>query len=200
MIDNSSCLTAIQNIKSNVSNCFNRCTQKGSTYSGTETLSNLETAISLIPQEFSGDDTILIGADFGGFTITYPDDPSEDWFTIEFANYRTNWNVISCYSHTKQGHFNIVKLPNNQCIISSASFLDLASEWTDDSGIYPHARGTYRATYTINGTSITFTNNEYGASVSWDSADNFKGMPYQVDNYVNDYYKNQYKLDKITIL
>ena len=53
-IDISGCLTAIQNIKSKVANCFVACSNKGSTFSGTETLSNLESAISLIPTGKSG--------------------------------------------------------------------------------------------------------------------------------------------------
>ena len=53
-IDNSSCLTAINHIKSYVTACFNKCTAKGSTYSGTQKLANLETAIDLIPQSSGG--------------------------------------------------------------------------------------------------------------------------------------------------
>ena len=48
-IDNSSCINAINTIKNYISNCFSECTTKGSTFSGTNKLSNLQEAISLIP-------------------------------------------------------------------------------------------------------------------------------------------------------
>ena len=41
MIDNSSCLNAINTIKGHISACFTQCTAKGSTFSGTKNLSNL---------------------------------------------------------------------------------------------------------------------------------------------------------------
>ena len=66
--------------------------------------------------------------------------------------------------------------------------------------IFPEVRGTYRATYEISGNTITFINAEYEAtSNGFDSYDDFASMPNQVSNAVNDYFTDQYKLDKITV-
>ena len=53
-IDVSSCITAVNHIKNYVTTCFSKCTAKGSTFNGIQTISNLETAIDLIPQSSSG--------------------------------------------------------------------------------------------------------------------------------------------------
>lgn len=211
MIDNSNCLSAIQTIKGYISDCFAKCFEKGSTFSGSEKLSNLELAIDLIPEGGSegdgeGDsgstgDANISGGSFSGFPITYAEEPDEEYYTINFGSYGTNWKAISCYSTSKDGHFNIVKLPNNKCIISGAYFVDLDSEWDDNFGIYPMARGTYRASYSISGSSITFTNAEYdGTSNGFDNYDEFKSISMQASNTVNDYYSNPYKLDKINVM
>ena len=216
MIDNSSCLSAIQTIKGYISDCFAKCFEKGSTFSGTENLSNLEYAIDLIPGNGEGDsgdsgddgsgsgstgDANIVAGGFSGFPITYAEEPDEEHYTIDFGSYGTNWKAISCYSTSKDGHFNIIKLPNNKCIISGAYFVDLESEWDDNFGIYPMARGTYRASYSISGSSMTFTNAEYdGTSNGFDSYEQFKSISTQASNTINDYYSNPYKLDKINVM
>ena len=53
-IDNTSCINVINTLKGYITACFSKCTAKGSTYSGTQNLANLETAIDLIPQSQSG--------------------------------------------------------------------------------------------------------------------------------------------------
>lgn len=201
MIDNSSCLSAIQTIKGYISDCFAKCFEKGSTFSGSQNLSNLEYAIDLIPNGGSTGDANIVGEAFSGFPITYAEEPDEEYYTIDFGGYGTNWKTISCYSTSKDGHFNIIKLPNNKCIISGAYFVDLESQWDDNYGIYPMARGTYRASYSISGSSITFNNAEYdGTSNGFDSYEQFKSISTQASNTVNDYYSNPYKLDKINVM
>ena len=205
MIDNTSCLEVINTLKNYVTACFNKCTTKGSTYSGTQTLANLETAIDLIPTGSSGGSGGVIsenvtGASFDLFTITKPDEPSPNEFTIDFGSVGVTWRSIICYSDTKDGHFSIQKLPGNKCVISSAIFYNAENQWDEATGIFPEVRGTYRATYTISGNTITFVNAEYEAtSNGFDSYDDFASMPNQVSNAVNDYFTDQYKLDKITI-
>ena len=202
MIDNSSCISAVDTIKGYVVDCFDRCSAKGSTFTGTRKLVNLEMAINLIPTGGSGDygGTNVSGASFSGFDVSWGEYPDEV-FTIDFGTYGTGWTMVSCYSNSKEGHFNIVKISNSMCIISSAYFVDLESEWDENFGIYPMARGTYRATYNISGNSITFTNAEYdGTQNGWDSYDYFRDLPMQVSSEVNSYYTNPYKLDRITVL
>ena len=203
-IDNSSCLTAINHIKSYVTACFNKCTAKGSTYNGTRTLSNLETAIDLIPTGSGSGGTIsenINGASFDLFTVTKPTDelyPNE--FTIDFGSVGVTWRSIVCYSDTKDGHFSIHKLSDNKCIISASIFYNSESMWDEATGIYPEVRGTYRATYEISGNTIHFTNAEYDATSNGsESYDDFASMPNQVSNAENSYFTDQYKLDKIIV-
>ena len=202
-IDNSSCINAINTIKNYISNCFSECTTKGSTFSGTNKLSNLQEAISLIPTGSGSGGTIsenITGGSFDLFTVTKPDEPSPNEFTIDFGSIGVTWRSIICYSDTKDGHFSIQKLPNNKCVISSAIFYNSENQWDEATGIFPEVRGTYRATYEISGNSIHFTNDEYEAtSNGFDSYDDFASMPNQVSNAVNDYFTDQYKLDKITV-
>lgn len=198
MIDISSCLNSIQTLKGYVSNCFSKCSDKGSTYTGTQSLSNLANAIDLIP---TGSGETVVGANFSGFDVTWAEEPDEEYYTVNFGSYGTGWKALSVYSDSKDGHYNIVKLPNNKCIISGAYFVDLDSEWDENFGIYPMGRGTYRATYSVSGSSMTFTNAEYdGTSNGFDNFDEFKEIVTQASNTVNDYYTNSYKLDKITVI
>lgn len=205
-IDNSSCINAINHLKNYVTACFAKCTAKGSTFSGTQKLANLETAINLIPQSSSGGGESpvvsenITGASFDLFTVTKPDEPSPNEFTIDFGGVGVTWRSIICYSDTKDGHFSIQKLPNNKCVISASIFYNAENQFDEATGIFPEVRGTYRANYTISGNTITFVNDEYEAtSNGFDSYDDFASMPNQVSNVVNDYFTDQYKLDKITV-
>lgn len=201
-IDNSSCINAINNIKNYVSNCFDKCTSKGSTFDGTQKLANLETAIDLIPQNSSGGiiSENINGASFDLFTITKPDEPHPNEFTIDFGSVGVTWKSLICYSDTKDGHFSIHKISNNKCIISSAIFYNSENQFDESTGIFPDIRGTYRASYTISGNSITFINAEYdGTSNGSTSYDDFASMPNQVSNAENTYFTDQYKLDKIIV-
>lgn len=201
-IDNSNCINAINNIKNHVNNCFNKCTSKGSTFDGTQKLANLESAIDLIPQNTSGGiiSENITGGSFDLFTITKPDEPYPNEFTIDFGSVGVTWKSLICYSDTKDGHFSIHKISNNKCIISSAIFYNSENRWYESTGIFPEVRGTYRATYTITDNTITFVNDEYeSTSNGFDTYDDFASMPNQVSNFVNDYFTDQYKLDKIIV-
>ena len=205
-IDNTSCINAVNTIKNYVTACFNKCTAKGSTFNGTQKLANLETAIDLIPQSSSGggDSPVIseniTGGSFDLFTVTKPDEISPNEFTIDFGSVGVTWRSIICYSDTKDGHFSIQKMPNNKCVISASIFYNSENQWDEATGIFPDVRGTYRATYSISGNSITFTNAEYDATSNGsESYDNFASMPNQVSNAENSYFTDQYKLDKITV-
>ena len=201
-IDITSCLNTIQTLKSYVTACFAKCTAKGSTYSGAQTLSNLENAIDLIPT--GSGSTIcenINGESFELFTVTKPtDDPYPNEFTIDFGSVGVTWRSIVCYSDTKDGHFSIHKISGNKCIISASIFYNSENMWDESTGIFPEVRGTYRATYTISGNTITFVNAEYDATSNGsDSYDDFASMPNQVSNAENSYFTDQYKLDKIIV-
>ena len=206
-IDITSCLNTVNTLKSYVTACFAKCTAKGSTYSGAQTLSNLENAIDLIPQSSSGGggDSPVISENINGeafdlFTVTKPDEISPNEFTIDFGSVGVTWRSIICYSDTKDGHFSIQKTPNNKCVISASIFYNSANQYDESTGIFPEVRGTYRATYTISGNTITFVNAEYDATSNGsESYNDFASMPNQVSNAVNDYFTDQYKLDKIVV-
>lgn len=200
-VDNSPALDAVSNIKNHVANCFRKCTEKGSTFGGNTVLANLSTAIEMIPQDGGGTSgTPITGADFSGFSVTWNED-GEDVYTVNFGSYGTDWKAISCYSNSRDGHYNIVKVSSTHCIISGAYFVDLQSQWDENFGIYPMQRGTFRARYSISGSSITFMNDEYdGAENGFSVPDGFVGIATQASNTINDYYTNPYKLDKITVL
>ena len=206
-IDITSCLNTVNTLKGYVSACFAKCTAKGSTYSGTNTLANLETAIDLIPQSSSGgggDSPVIseniTGGSFDLFTVTKPDEISPNEFTIDFGSVGVTWRSIICYSDTKDGHFSIQKLPNNKCVISASIFYNAENQFDEATGIFPDVRGTYRATYTISGNTITFVNDEYDATSNGsESYDDFASMPNQVSNAENTYFTDQYKLDKIIV-
>ena len=152
-IDITSCLNTVNTLKSYVSACFAKCTAKGSTYSGTNTLANLETAIDLIPQSSSGGggDSPVISENINGeafdlFTVTKPDEISPNTFTIDFGSVGVTWRSIVCYSDTKDGHFSIHKLSGNKCVISASIVYKSENIGDESTGIFPDVRGTYRAT------------------------------------------------------
>ena len=201
-IDITSCLNTIDTLKGYVSACFAKCTAKGSTFSGTQKLANLESAIDLIPTGSGGTISENInGESFELFTVTKPTDtPYPNEFTIDFGSVGVTWRSIVCYSDTKDGHFSIHKLSGNKCLISSAIFYNSENMWDESTGIFPEVRGTYRATYTISGNTITFVNAEYDATSNGsESYDDFASMPNQVSNAENSYFTDQYKLDKIIV-
>ena len=202
MIDNTSCLNAVNTLKNHISNCFSECTAKGSSFSGTKKLANLKEAISRIPGGEGGGTVSenITGGSFNLFTVTKPDEPTVNEFTIDFGSVGVTWRSLICYSDTKDGHFSIHKMPNNKCVISASVFYNAENVWDEAFGIFPEVRGTYRATYEIRGNAIHFTNDEYdGTSNGFDNYDVFGSMPNQVSNVVNDYFTDQYKLDKITV-
>ena len=201
MIDNSACKMAINAIKTHVSNCFNECANKGSSFSGVRRLSNLQEAISLIPTSGGTTSENITAGNFSGFNITFnEDDPFAETYTIDFGNIGVTWRSIVCFSESKDGHFSIHKITNNMCIITGACFYNAANTWDEASGIFPDQRNTYRASYSISGNKITFTNAEYdGTSNGFDTPNTFNAMVKQVSTDVNDYFTDQYKLDKITV-
>ena len=205
-IDNTSCINAVNHIKGYVTACFTKCTDKGSTFSGTQKLANLETAIDLIPQSSGGGgDSPVISENINGeafdlFSVTNPDEISPNEFTIDFGSVGVTWRSIVCHSDTKDGHFSIQKISGNKCVISASIFYNSENQFDEATGIFPDVRGTYRATYTISGNTIHFTNDEYdGTSNGSESYDDFASMPNQVSNVENTYFTDQYKLDKIIV-
>ena len=202
MIDVSGCLSAVENLKTYIEESFTKCAEKGSTFNDSHKLMNLQTAIDLIPTGGTGGTggTPVTGASFSGFPVTWGA-PDEEQYTLDFGAYGTDWKALCCWSDTKDGHFNIFKTSNSHCVISGAYFVDLESDLDENFGIYPMGRGTFRASYSISGSSITFTLAEYdGTSNGMSMPEGFKDIATQATSEIDEYYTNPYKLDKITVL
>ena len=159
MIDNLACKTAINTIKTHVSNCFDECANKGSSFSGRRILSNLQEAISLISAQ-GGGTFEGIGQPFSGFGVTAS---STTQVTINCGSIGANWRVITIYSSTKNGWFSIYKISNNTCILSANPWYAITDDPVLDDGNFPYTlqSSSVRCSYSINGSSITVTAESY---------------------------------------
>ena len=159
MIDNSACKMAITAIKTHVSNCFNECANKGSSFSGMRRLSNLQEAISLISTQ-GGSAIEGIGQPFPGFGVTAS---SSTQVTINCGSVGANWRCITVYSNTKQGWFSIYKISNNICILSANPWYAITDDPVLDDGNFPYTlqSSSVRCSYSISGSSITVTAESY---------------------------------------
>ena len=161
-IDNSSCKTAIENMKSAIAECFQVCRLKNSTYTPTdETLANAQlfNAIGGIPTGSGGGFT-GIGQPFSGFDVTATDLST---LVIDCGSIGTDWRAITVYSNTKEGWFTIYKISSNICIMSANPWYAITDDPVLDDGNFPYAleSSSFRCLYTISGTTITLTAENY---------------------------------------
>lgn len=162
MIDNSSCKTAIQNMKSAIAECFEVCRLKNSTYTPTaETLANhqLFNAIGGIPTGSSGGFT-GIGQPFSGFDITATGDSN---ITINCGSIGTSWRGITIYSNSKEGWFSIYKISSSICIMCANPWYAITGDPVLDDGHFPYSleSSSFRCLYSISGNTITLTAETY---------------------------------------
>lgn len=190
MIDNSSCKTAIQNMKSAITQCFDACRSKNSTYTPTkETLANSEllNAINGIPSG-SGGGTESVNMNAQPCThlnVTWAEitDPSDipQQFTIDFSSIGVTFKALVIYSATNDGYFAITRIDSTKCVISAHPFIKYNNE--SITGVTDLGEGTYRANYVVNGNSITFTRANYendGVNFAGSKNDNFRSLPMQI--------------------
>ena len=161
-IDNSSCKTAIENMKSAIAECFQVCRLKNSTYTPTaETLANsqLFNAIGAIPSGSGGGYT-SIGQSFSGFDVTAPNLTS---LVIDCGSIGADWRAITIYSSTKEGWFTIYKISSNICIMSANPWYAIKDDPVLEDGNFPYAieSSSFRCLYTISGNTITINAESY---------------------------------------
>ena len=185
-INNTPCLNAVTNIKNEISNCFDECNNKGSSFSGDRKLVNLKQAISLIP---SGGNTSY-AKPFNGFGVS---DVSDSQVTINCGSIGASWRAITIYSNTKEGWFSIYKISNNVCIMSANPWYAIVDDPVLDDGHFPYSleSSSYRCLYTVSGSSITLLAESY---IGQNSSSDISICCNQISN------ESQYMLDTIDVI
>ena len=179
--------TAISGIKTNISDSYNACISKGATVPTVKNSANLPECILSIPQEGSGS-TPSVNMNAQPCThlnVTWAEitDPSDipQQFTIDFGSIGVTFKSLVIYSATRDGYFSITRIDSTKCVVSAHPFL----KYNDESitGVTDLGEGTYRANYTVNGNSITFTRANYendGVNYPGTKNDNFRSLPRQL--------------------
>lgn len=191
MINNSSCKTAIQNMKTLINECFQVCELKNSTYTPTKkTLANHElfNAIGAIPVGSSG--STDYGQNFSGFNVTASNDSN---VTIDCGDIGTGWKAITIYSNTKNGWFSIYKISSNICILSANPWYAIVGDPVLEDGQFPYnlESSSYRCLYSISGNNISLTAESY---IGQDSSSDISMCCNQINK------TSYYMLDTIDII
>lgn len=178
---------AINTLKTNISDSYNACQTKGANMPTEKTSSNLPDCILSIPSG-SGGSTPSVNMNAQPCThlnVTWAEitDPSDipQQFTIDFGSIGVTFKALVIYSATRDGYFSITRIDSTKCVVSAHPFL----KYNDESitGITDLGEGTYRANYTVNGNSITFTRANYendGVNYPGTKNDNFRSLPSQL--------------------
>lgn len=186
--------SAILGLKSNISNAYDVCINKGATNIPTnKNSSNLPDCIASIPQE-SGGSTPSVDMNAqpcGHFNVTWAEitDPENipQQFTIDFSSVGVTFKSLVIYSATRDGFFSITRIDSTKCVISAQVFLKYNNE--SITGVTDYGFGTYRANYVVNGNSITFTRANYendGVNYPGTKEDNFRTLPLQIAPITDD--------------
>lgn len=191
MIDNSSCKTAIKNMKTLIDECFQVCELKNSTYTPSKkTLANHElfNAIGGIPVGSGG--TTNYAQSFSGFNVTANGDSN---VTINCGDIGANWKAITIYSNTKNGWFSIYKISNNICILSANPWYAITDDPVLEDGQFPYSleSSSYRCLYSISGNTISLTAESY---IGQDSSSDISMCCNQISK------TSDYMLDTIDII
>lgn len=181
--------TAINSLKSNISNSYNACISKGATnIPSVKNSSNLPACILSIPQEGGSGSTPSVNMNAqpcSHLPVTWAEitDPTDipQQFTIDFGSIGVTFKSIVIYSATRDGFFSITRIDSTKCVISAQVFLKYNNE--SITGVTDYGYGSYRANYVVNGNSITFTRANYeNDSVNYPGTkeDMFRKLPLQI--------------------
>ena len=178
---------AISSLKSNISNSYNACKTKGATIPTNKNSSNLAECILSIPTG-SGGSTPSVDMNAqpcSHFNVTWAEitDPTDvpQQFTIDFGSIGVTFKSLVIYSATNDGYFSITRIDSTKCVISAHPFIKYDSE--SIYGVTDMGEGTYRANYSVNGNSITFTRANYeneGVNYPGSKYNNFRNLPIQI--------------------
>ena len=198
---------AISSLKSNISNAYNACMNKGATMPTNKISKNLAECILSIPTG-SGGSTPSVDMNAqpcSHFNVTWAEitDPSDvpQQFTIDFSSIGVTFKSIVIYSATNDGYFSITRIDSTKCVISAHPFI----KYQDESiyGVTDMGEGTYRATYSVNGNSITFTRANYeneGVNYPGSKYDNFRTLPTQIAEIDTASGQADYMLELINVI
>ena len=175
---------AISSLKSNISNAYNACKTKGATMPSEKISKNLAECILSIPTG-STPSVDMNAQPCSHFNVTWAEitDPSDvpQQFTIDFSSIGVTFKSIGIDSATNDGYFSITRIDSTKCVISAHPFIKYDSE--SIYGVTDMGEGTYRANYSVNGNSITFTRANYeneGVNYPGSKYNNFRNLPIQI--------------------
>ena len=198
---------AISSLKTNISNSYNECESKGATMPSDKTSSNLPDCIKSIPTGSSGSTpSVDMNAQPCSYLrvtwaeITDPENVPQQ-FTIDFGSIGVTFKSLVIYSATRDGYFSITRIDSTKCVISAHPFI----KYQDESiyGVTDMGEGTYRANYSVNGNSITFTRANYeneGVNYPGSKYGNFRTLPTQIAEIDTASGQADYMLELINVI
>ena len=184
---------AISSLKSNISASYTACQSKGATIPSVKNSTNLPECIMSIPTNSGGStpSVEMNAQSCSHFNVTWAEitDPTDvpQQFTIDFSQIGVTFKSLVIYSATRDGFFSINRIDSTKCVISAQVFLKYNNE--SITGVTDYGYGSYRANYSVNGNSITFTRANYendSVNLSNTKPDMFRALPLQIAQVQDD--------------
>ena len=184
---------AISSLKSNISASYTACQSKGATIPSVKNSANLPECIMSIPTNSGGStpSVEMNAQSCSHFNVTWAEitDPTDvpQQFTIDFSQIGVTFKSLVIYSATRDGFFSINRIDSTKCVISAQVFLKYNNE--SITGVTDYGYGSYRANYSVNGNSITFTRANYendSVNLSNTKPDMFRALPLQIAPITDD--------------
>lgn len=184
---------AISSLKSNISASYTACQNKGATIPSVKNSANLPECIMSIPTNSGGStpSVEMNAQSCSHFNVTWAEitDPTDvpQEFTIDFSSIGVTFKSLVIYSATRDGFFSIHRIDSTKCVISAQVFLKYNNE--SITGVTDYGYGSYRANYSVNGNSITFTRANYendSVNLSTTKPDMFRSLPLQIAQVQDD--------------
>ncbi len=184
---------AISSLKSNISASYTACQSKGATIPSVKNSANLPECIMSIPTNSGGStpSVEMNAQSCSHFNVTWAEitDPTDvpQQFTIDFSQIGVTFKSLVIYSATRDGFFSINRIDSTKCVISAQVFLKYNNE--SITGVTDYGYGSYRANYSVNGNSITFTRANYendSVNLSNTKPDMFRSLPLQIAQVQDD--------------
>ena len=184
---------AISSLKSNISASYTACQSKGATIPSVKNSANLPECIMSIPTNSGGStpSVEMNAQSCSHFNVTWAEitDPTDvpQQFTIDFSQIGVTFKSLVIYSATRDGFFSINRIDSTKCVISAQVFLKYNNE--SITGVTDYGYGSYRANYSVNGNSITFTRANYendSVNSTNTKPDMFRSLPLQIAQVQDD--------------
>lgn len=184
---------AISSLKSNISASYTACQSKGATIPSVKNSANLPECIMSIPTNSGGStpSVEMNAQSCSHFNVTWAEitDPTDvpQQFTIDFSQIGVTFKSLLIYSATRDGFFSINRIDSTKCVISAQVFLKYNNE--SITGVTDYGYGSYRANYSVNGNSITFTRANYendSVNSTNTKPDMFRSLPLQIAPITDD--------------